>query len=79
MKVDTRDLCQCSYCGTTEHIHLLDGVLTRAGNDTGKLACIACYPKGSGSSWCPLNTEHFALSVAPKLAPLYAAWLEEQR
>ena len=74
------DFINCSYCGIREHIHLLDGVITPAGRDTGKLACIKCYPKATrsarnpGSTWCPLSVAHFSLSVAPSLRPLYDAW-----
>jgi hypothetical protein len=78
---DPSDLCACSYCDVTEHIHLLDGVITQAGFDTGKLACIRCYPEATRralnplGAWAPLSTDHFKLSVAPELKPLYDEWI----
>lgn len=67
------DPAQCSYCGITEDIHLLDGVLVNE-QDSGKIACIKCYPEPD--SWCPTGIEHIHISMAPSLKPLYEAWLK---
>lgn len=79
LKHDPADRARCNYCRTEEDIHLLDGVLNSRGNDTGKIACIACYPKPGG--WCPTGVEHIALSIAPALKPKYDEWIaaEQQR
>ncbi|NEV75491.1 hypothetical protein DYI24_00145 [Rhodopseudomonas sp. BR0C11] len=69
---DPADRETCSYCGIAEDIHLLDGVLDADGNDTGKLACIACYPVPD--TWEPCGVEHIEISIAPSLMPRYAAW-----
>jgi hypothetical protein len=85
---DPADACTCSYCGIIEDIHLLDGVLTSDGQDSGLLACIKCYP-ASGlydkvkrffggsvkSGWCPPGYSLIRKSIAPSLAPLYREWL----
>lgn len=76
LKHDPADRASCSYCGTAEDIHLLDGVLDANGNDTGKIACIACYP--TPDSWCPTGVEHIAISIAPRLKPLYEAWQQQE-
>jgi hypothetical protein len=65
---DPADVCHCSYCGIPEDVHLLDGVLDRRGNDTDKLACIACYPN---DSWCCSHHDMVDISIAPSLRPLY--------
>ena len=70
MPHDPADRETCSYCGIAEDIHLLDGVLENE-QDTDKISCIKCYPN---DSWGPTGVEHIALSIAPSLAPLYAAW-----
>jgi hypothetical protein len=76
MKHDPADRATCSYCGIAEDIHLLDGVLTANGDDSGLLACIKCYPADNGNaSWCPTGIEHIAISIAPSLQPLYQEWL----
>jgi hypothetical protein len=76
---DPADRERCSYCKIEEDIHLLDGVLTKRGNDTGKLACIACYPTKDGSAWCPTGENNIARSIAPSLKPLYDAFLQRER
>lgn len=73
----TPDICTCSYCGIEEDIHLLDGVLTKDGEDSGKLACIKCYPVQG--SWCPTGIEHIQISIATTLKPFYDEWLSEWR
>jgi hypothetical protein len=70
-KHDPRDLAACSYCGIAEDIHLLDGVLVNE-QDSGKIACIRCYPD---SSWGPTGVEHITVSIALSLKPLYKEWL----
>jgi hypothetical protein len=76
MKRDPADSCTCSYCGITEDIHLLDGVLDRRGNDTGKLACISCYPN---DSWCCGSTKMVQLSIAPSLKPFYDQYVASEQ
>lgn len=73
LKHHPADRATCSYCGIAEDIHLLDGVL-KDEQDTGKIACIRCYPEPDG--WCPTGVEHIAISIAPSLKPLYAKWLK---
>lgn len=75
------DHVRCDYCGVLEDIHLLDGVLGKDGNDTGRLACIACYPgdKFLNEGWCVNSVEHVKLSIAPKLKPLYNRYLNAIR
>jgi hypothetical protein len=66
-KHDPADACTCSYCGITEDIHLLDGVL-KDEKDTGMISCIACYPT---EGWCCSLVELLQLSIAPSLKPYY--------
>ncbi|WP_315729862.1 hypothetical protein [Bradyrhizobium sp. SZCCHNRI2010] len=73
LKHDPADRCHCSYCGIAEDIHLLDGVLENE-QDTGKLACIKCYPEPD--SWRPTGMIHIRISIAPSLKPLYDKYLE---
>lgn len=68
---DPADRETCSYCGIAEDIHLLDGVLTEKGDDTGELACIACYPNETWSA----NPAWIDKSIAPTLKPHYERWL----
>ncbi len=68
------DIAHCSYCGITEDIHLLDGVLVNE-QDSDKISCIACYPD---NGWSPTGVEHIGLSIAPSLKPHYDAWLAAQ-
>lgn len=83
------DIVRCSYCSEKEHIHLLDGVITASGQDTGKLACIACYPRASAqaqaaipaedrSTWALMSANHISLSVNPRLKPFYEEWQERE-
>ncbi|GAB9152783.1 hypothetical protein [Bradyrhizobium diazoefficiens] len=75
-KHDPADRCTCSYCGIAEDIHLLDGILDKRGNDTGKLACIACYPN---DSWCCGSIKMVKLSIAPSLKPFYDQYVASEQ
>lgn len=74
-KHDPDDRATCSYCGIAEDINLLDGVLDRKGNDTGKLACIACYPD---DGWCCFSTMTVDKSIAPSLKPFYDQYVTSE-
>lgn len=75
LKHDPADAERCSFCGILEDIHLLDGVLTADGQDSGKISCIRCYPVPD--SWCPTGVASIAISIAPSLKPLYDEWLRK--
>jgi hypothetical protein len=78
LKHDPRDACKCSLCGITEDIHLLDGILDEEGDDTGKIACIKCYPHDGDpfhTGWCCASPRLIALSIAPSLKPFYDQWV----
>ncbi|WP_316207458.1 hypothetical protein [Bradyrhizobium sp. SZCCHNR3118] len=74
-KHDPADRCHCSYCGIAEDIHLLDGVLEDE-QDTGKLACISCYPN---DGWCCGAVGMIEMSIAPSLKPFYDQYVDSER
>jgi len=73
---DPEDVATCDYCGIKEDIHLLDGVLDERGNDTDKLACIACYPNDSCCCGAP---EMVQMSIAPPLRPFYDQYVASEK
>lgn len=75
-KHDPDDACHCSYCGIKEDIHLLDGVLNDNETDTGKLACISCYPN---DSWCCSHPDMVDMSIAPSLKPYYDQYRDSEK
>ncbi|PDT77200.1 hypothetical protein [Bradyrhizobium sp. C9] len=68
------DFIICRNCGTEEHAHLIDAkpeIGADENSDFTRMECIACY----GPGWRPAaSTSDFKLSVAPHLAPYYAAY-----
>lgn len=79
---DPLDTAQCSKCGVTENINLLDGVVTYDGRDTGYLGCIKCYAAltneagNPNSTWSPLSIADIKSSIAPELKLYYEGWRE---
>lgn len=74
---DPADRATCDICGIAEDIHLLDGMLDAQERETGKFACIRCYP--APGEWAPTAESFIAVSIAPELAPLYAAYVKRRR
>lgn len=72
------DTGKCAKCGIEEHIHLLDAKPSDGdweGGEYDRLECVRCY----GEGYELLALEHIKLSIAPELAPFYAAYKRKAR